>query len=134
MKTKIFNLNTTICDSVRLVDPFAENQCWCHFFLPLMKIMYDHQNLSKKVGTGWRVSTFVKNQLNMDNLCFVRLLILIILFNPNFSIVVSMLYQFWRWCKIFRTWLFWSSIVGINNGLIKIVSINCLYCLILTSG
>jgi hypothetical protein len=22
MKTKIFNLNTTICDSVRLVDPF----------------------------------------------------------------------------------------------------------------
>jgi hypothetical protein len=33
MKTKIFNLNTTICDSVRLVDPYgrqgiAEGALW----------------------------------------------------------------------------------------------------------
>ncbi len=29
-----------------MMSKFTENWCWCHFFLPLMTIMYDHQNLS----------------------------------------------------------------------------------------
>jgi hypothetical protein len=30
----------------------TENQCCCHFFSPLMTIIYDYQNLFKKVFTG----------------------------------------------------------------------------------
>ncbi len=54
-----------------------QEQFLCHFFSPLMKIIYNHQNLFKKVWTGWRIVKFVKNQQNMDKLCFVRLLMLI---------------------------------------------------------
>ncbi len=40
----------------------TENQCPCHFFSPLMTIIYNHWNLFKKVWTGgWTIWKFSKN-------------------------------------------------------------------------
>ncbi len=43
----------------KIIEPHDEQihreSMLCHFFLPLMTIMYDHQILSLKVVTGWRI-------------------------------------------------------------------------------
>ncbi len=60
-----------------MMSKITENWCWCHLSLPLIKVNYNHLNLFKKVWTGSRFQKIVKNQLNMDKLCSVRLLRLI---------------------------------------------------------
>ncbi len=80
---KLYSMHTLQCCITGtwlnpMTSKFTENKCWCYLFLPLIKIIYNHQNLFKKVWTGWRFQKFVKNQLNMDKLCFVRLLRLIL--------------------------------------------------------
>ncbi len=55
-----------------------DNQCWHHYFSPVMTIIYNHQKLFKYNWTGWGMWNLVaKNQPNMDSVCFMRLLRLI---------------------------------------------------------
>ncbi len=61
-----------------MTSKITENWYWRHYFLPLMTIIYNHQNLIKYVWTGWGMWNLVaKTQPSMDSLCFMRLLRLI---------------------------------------------------------
>ncbi len=55
-----------------MTSKITENQCWRHYFSPLITIIHDLQNLFKKV---WNL--VANNQRNMDSLCFMGLLRLI---------------------------------------------------------
>ncbi len=56
-----------------MTSKVTENQCWRHYFSPLMTIIYDHQNLFKYIWTGLK-NLVAKNQPHMDSVCFMRLL------------------------------------------------------------
>ncbi len=55
-----------------MTSKITENQCWRHYFSPLMTIIYDHQNLFKYIWTGLK-NLVAKNKPNMDSSCFMRL-------------------------------------------------------------
>ncbi len=56
-----------------MTSKITENQCWQHYFLPLMTIIYNHQNLFKYIWIGSK-NLVAKNQPNIDSLSFMRLL------------------------------------------------------------